>query len=124
MQASDPQEIAHATRVTQPTASKILKALAKDGLLRSQRGVKGGYGAREAGAPGDGGRDNRGAGRADRRQPTARWAPPATCVIEAMLPGAHQLGADQQRIREALRRGDPGGNGGSDPGGAFRLPGR
>jgi FeS assembly SUF system regulator len=37
------QEIAQATRIPQPTASKILKALARSGLLRSQRGVKGGY---------------------------------------------------------------------------------
>ena len=36
-------EIASATRIPQPMASKVLKALAKDGLLRSQRGVKGGY---------------------------------------------------------------------------------
>lgn len=37
------QEIAQATRIPSPMASKILKALARDGLLRSQRGVKGGY---------------------------------------------------------------------------------
>jgi len=37
------QEIALATRIPQPMAQKILKALAKGGLLRSQRGVKGGY---------------------------------------------------------------------------------
>ena len=37
------QEIALATRIPPPMAQKILKALAKDGLLRSQRGVKGGY---------------------------------------------------------------------------------
>ncbi len=37
------QEIAQATRVPQPMAQKILKALTRDGLLRSQRGVKGGY---------------------------------------------------------------------------------
>lgn len=37
------QEIAQATRIPAPMAQKILKALAKDGLLRSQRGVKGGY---------------------------------------------------------------------------------
>ena len=42
MQASA-QEIAQATRIPSPMASKILKALAKDGLLRSHRGVKGGY---------------------------------------------------------------------------------
>jgi FeS assembly SUF system regulator len=42
MQASA-QEIAQATRVPQPMAQKILKALTRDGLLRSQRGVKGGY---------------------------------------------------------------------------------
>lgn len=36
-------EIADATHIPQPMASKVLKALAKDGLLRSQRGVKGGY---------------------------------------------------------------------------------
>jgi FeS assembly SUF system regulator len=37
------QEIAQATRIPQPMASKILKALARGGLLRSHRGVKGGY---------------------------------------------------------------------------------
>lgn len=37
------QEIASATRVPQPMAQKILKVLAREGLLRSQRGVKGGY---------------------------------------------------------------------------------
>jgi FeS assembly SUF system regulator len=40
---SSAQEIAHATRIPQPMASKILKVLARGGLLRSQRGVKGGY---------------------------------------------------------------------------------
>lgn len=38
------QEIAQATQIPPPMASKILKTLARDGLLRSQRGVKGGYG--------------------------------------------------------------------------------
>ena len=37
------QEIAQATRIPQPMAQKILKVLARGGLLRSQRGVKGGY---------------------------------------------------------------------------------
>jgi FeS assembly SUF system regulator len=37
------QEIAQATRIPQPMASKILKVLAREGLLRSHRGVKGGY---------------------------------------------------------------------------------
>jgi FeS assembly SUF system regulator len=36
-------EIALATRIPPPMASKILKALARGQLLRSQRGVKGGY---------------------------------------------------------------------------------
>lgn len=40
---SSAHEIAQATQVPPPMASKILKALARDGLLRSQRGVKGGY---------------------------------------------------------------------------------
>jgi len=35
--------IAEATQIPSPMASKVLKALARDGLLRSQRGVKGGY---------------------------------------------------------------------------------
>lgn len=42
MQASA-HAIAEATRIPPPMASKVLKALARDGLLRSQRGVKGGY---------------------------------------------------------------------------------
>lgn len=37
------QAIAEATQIPSPMASKVLKALARDGLLRSQRGVKGGY---------------------------------------------------------------------------------
>lgn len=37
------QEIAQATRIPQPMAQKILKVLARGGLLRSQRGAKGGY---------------------------------------------------------------------------------
>ena len=37
------QEIALATQVPSAMASKILKSLARAGLLRSQRGVKGGY---------------------------------------------------------------------------------
>lgn len=36
-------EIAYATGVALPTASKILKILAKSGVLTSTRGVKGGY---------------------------------------------------------------------------------
>lgn len=40
---SSAQAIARATRIPQPTTSKILKALARDGLLSSQRGVNGGY---------------------------------------------------------------------------------
>lgn len=37
-------EIALATNVPQPMASKILKVLARAGLLRSHRGSRGGYG--------------------------------------------------------------------------------
>ncbi|MCB1885615.1 MAG: SUF system Fe-S cluster assembly regulator [Geminicoccaceae bacterium] len=37
------QEIAHATCIPQPMAGKILKSLARAGLLRSQRGAHGGY---------------------------------------------------------------------------------
>ena len=36
-------ELSGQTQLPLPTVSKILKLLAKDGLLRSQRGVKGGY---------------------------------------------------------------------------------
>lgn len=36
-------EIAEATGIAQPTASKILKTLARAGVLASTRGVKGGY---------------------------------------------------------------------------------
>ncbi|MEO1089834.1 MAG: SUF system Fe-S cluster assembly regulator [Pseudomonadota bacterium] len=36
-------ELAERTRIAQPMAGKILKALARQGLLRSQRGAKGGY---------------------------------------------------------------------------------
>lgn len=36
-------EIADTTGVSSPTVSKVLKTLAKDGLLASTRGIKGGY---------------------------------------------------------------------------------
>ncbi|HEX7329335.1 MAG TPA: SUF system Fe-S cluster assembly regulator [Casimicrobiaceae bacterium] len=36
-------EIADATGVSSPTVSKVLKTLAKDGLLASTRGINGGY---------------------------------------------------------------------------------
>lgn len=36
-------ELAARTRIAQPMAGKILKALAREGLLVSQRGAKGGY---------------------------------------------------------------------------------
>lgn len=37
------QEIAQAVGITLPTANKLLKMLAREGLLGSQRGTKGGY---------------------------------------------------------------------------------
>lgn len=44
-------ELAMETQVSQPTVSKILKLLAREGLLESYRGAKGGYRlARSAGA--------------------------------------------------------------------------
>ena len=36
-------ELAQETRLPLPTVAKILKQLAKSGVVRSQRGVKGGY---------------------------------------------------------------------------------
>jgi len=48
--AADPERIANApelaqeARLPQPIVSKVLKLLARDGLLASHRGVKGGYG--------------------------------------------------------------------------------
>ena len=36
-------ELAERTRIAQPMAGKVLKTLAREGLLRSQRGAKGGY---------------------------------------------------------------------------------
>ncbi len=36
-------ELAHETRLPQPMVAKILKLLARNGLVRSHRGVKGGY---------------------------------------------------------------------------------
>jgi len=36
-------ELAHETRLPLPTVAKILKLLARSGVVRSQRGVKGGY---------------------------------------------------------------------------------
>ena len=38
------RDIAGATRLPLPVVSKVLKLLARDGLLASQRGIKGGYG--------------------------------------------------------------------------------
>ncbi len=37
------RELAEATELSQPTVSKVLKALARAGLLASHRGVRGGY---------------------------------------------------------------------------------
>ena len=37
------QAIAQATQIPSPMAGKVLKVLARGGLLRSQRGVRGGY---------------------------------------------------------------------------------
>ena len=37
------KEIAQATQIKQPTVSKLLKLLAKNNLLNSQRGAQGGY---------------------------------------------------------------------------------
>jgi FeS assembly SUF system regulator len=37
------QEIAHAVGISLPTATKVLKMLARAGLLESQRGTRGGY---------------------------------------------------------------------------------
>ncbi len=37
------QEIAQAMGIAQPTANKLLKLLARGGLLDSQRGIRGGY---------------------------------------------------------------------------------
>ena len=41
-------EIAEETRLPQPIVSKILKLLAREGLLSSHRGVKGGYSLKRA----------------------------------------------------------------------------
>jgi len=38
------KDIAHQTHLALPTVSKLLKLLAKGGLLQAHRGVKGGYG--------------------------------------------------------------------------------
>ncbi|TVQ36788.1 MAG: SUF system Fe-S cluster assembly regulator [Geminicoccaceae bacterium] len=42
-QSTATPELAERTRIAQPMAGKILKALAREGLLSSQRGAKGGY---------------------------------------------------------------------------------
>jgi FeS assembly SUF system regulator len=91
-------EIASEAHIPQPMASKILKALARAGLLVSQRGVKGGYGlARPAGTISvadvitalDG--------------PIALTAciedGPGECGIEALCPAR----ANWQRINDAIR---------------------
>ncbi|MCB1155111.1 MAG: SUF system Fe-S cluster assembly regulator [Deltaproteobacteria bacterium] len=42
-ETSSVRELADQTRLTQPMTSKILKILTREGILESQRGVKGGY---------------------------------------------------------------------------------
>lgn len=42
-QAKTAKDIAYSTHLTLPTVSKLLKSLARAGLLVSQRGAKGGY---------------------------------------------------------------------------------
>ena len=42
-QVANAPELAQATRLPLPTVAKILKLLARAGVVRSQRGVKGGY---------------------------------------------------------------------------------
>ena len=92
-------EIAAASHIPLPTASKILKALARAGLLASHRGAKGGYGlARDAAAISvaqvivalDG--------------PIALTAciedGPGDCGIEALCPAR----ANWQRINDAIRQ--------------------
>ncbi len=37
------RDLAKSTRLPRPTVSKVLKLLAREGILRSHRGVKGGY---------------------------------------------------------------------------------
>ena len=37
------RDLALHTQIPEPTASKVLKTLARSGVVRSQRGVKGGY---------------------------------------------------------------------------------
>jgi FeS assembly SUF system regulator len=92
-------EIAAESHIPLPMASKILKALARAGLLASHRGAKGGYGlARDAGSITvaqvivalDG--------------PIALTSciedGPGDCVIEALCPAR----ANWQRINDAIRR--------------------
>ena len=92
-------EIAAATHIPQPMVSKILKALARGGVLASTRGAKGGYGlARPADA----------ISVAD--VITALEGPialtsciedaPGCCDIEALCPAR----ANWQRINDAIRR--------------------
>jgi FeS assembly SUF system regulator len=92
-------EIAAESHIPLPTASKILKALARAGLLASHRGAKGGYGlAREAEAI------------TVAQVIVALEGPialtsciedgPGDCGIEALCPAR----ANWQRINDAIRR--------------------
>ena len=92
-------EIAAESHIPLPMASKILKALARAGLLASHRGAKGGYGlARDAGAI------------TVAQVIVALEGPiamtsciedgPGDCMIESLCPAR----ANWQRINDAIRR--------------------
>jgi FeS assembly SUF system regulator len=92
-------EIAAESHIPLPMASKILKALARAGLLASHRGAKGGYGlARDAGAI------------SVAQVIVALEGPiamtsciedgPGDCVIESLCPAR----ANWQKINDAIRR--------------------
>ena len=89
------RDIAAATQLPLPAVSKLLKSLAREGLLVSSRGAKGGYQlarpAEQITVP----RDDRGARRPDRAH---RLQPPRGRVLAgAALPRAHAVAADQPR---------------------------
>ena len=129
------RDVARDTNLPLPTVSKILKALARGGVLISHRGVKGGYSLarspeaitidaepREIHAPrGDHHRgDHHGAGGPDRHHRLLRRR--LRLRHRALLPGARPLAAHQRGGgRRAARHPALGDGGGHDPGAA---PGR
>ena len=94
-------EIAARSHLPLPMASKILKGLARAGLLVSHRGAKGGYGLARP-AHGDQRRRRHRRARGPDRAHRVHRARAGRVRDRGAVPGAGQLAAHQRAIREAL----------------------